>query len=112
MIDQDGIETALERVRPRVFKLCNRVLRHAADAEDATQHVLLKVADRLRRTPEDHPVDGWLYRVTLTTSLELRRKGQRRASHEQRMLVAAPLESQDDPMWDALHLAIAELNEE
>src|SRR6185503_1043390 len=94
------------------FKLCNRVLRHAADAEDATQHVLLKVADRLRRTPDDPPVDGWLYRVTLTTSLELRRKGLRRATHEQRKSGAATIETNEDPLWDGLHLAIAELNEE
>jgi RNA polymerase sigma-70 factor (ECF subfamily) len=112
--ERPDLETALEEIRPRVYALCYRVLGHPEDAEDATQQVLLKVADRLRHSASDVRIDGWLYRVTFTTSLELQRKHHRRSKHERRKVELDPPGRLDaeEAVWDSLHGAIAGLDDE
>jgi RNA polymerase sigma-70 factor (ECF subfamily) len=110
---RDTIEGTLEELRPRIHRLSQRILRHPEDAEDAAQHVLLKVAERLRHFPAKGLSEAWLYRVTLTTSLEQRRKYLRRSKHEGNLdLASTTPPGEPDPISDSLHQAIAGLDDE
>ena len=71
----------------RVFALARRMLGNDADAEDVTQEVLLQVVRKLDTFRGEAALTTWLHRVTANAALALR---QRRASHRERPLPAAP----------------------
>jgi len=63
----------------RVYNLARGLLGHDADAEDATQEVLLQVVRKLATFRGDAEVTTWLHRITVNAVLLHRRKLSRRA---------------------------------
>jgi len=68
-----------DRYAPGIYNLALRVVRHAPDAEDITQDVLLRAYERL---PQDRDVvlRPWLYRLTLNRCYDYLRTAARRPS--------------------------------
>ena len=62
------------RLRPRIARIAQALLRHTADAEDATQASLMEIlrcADSFRG---DGSFDGWADRIAVRTTLRLARQ--------------------------------------
>lgn len=74
---------------PRVYNLARRMLNNDADAEDATQDVLVQVVRKLDTFRGDAAFTTWLHRVTVNAALAVRRKRARRDEHR----VYDPLEN-------------------
>jgi RNA polymerase sigma factor (sigma-70 family) len=75
-----GPEALIELLRGcqgLVHTLCYRVLRHAQDAEDAAQQVLLELIDELPRLRDAEHVERWLHRVSFHVALNLKRSRRR-----------------------------------
>lgn len=65
-----------------VYRVCQRVLRHPQDAEDAFQATFLVLARKGPALTGMKSLAGWLHRVAHLTSLKARQRGQRRQLHE------------------------------
>ena len=91
-----------------VYTVCVQVLRHAQDAEDATQAALLKIAAGAGELREARAFKSWLYRVAFHTAVDHRRQREsRRRLHEERSpMIDRPL---TPAAFDALHGALADL---
>ncbi len=63
----------------RIFGVCYHMLGSAADAEDATSEVFVKVRAGLATYSLSQPFEGWLYRVAVNHCVDWlrRRKGER-----------------------------------
>ena len=67
--DMPALRVAYERHGERVQRLCRRLLGRAADAEDATQDVFLKLFDRARSFDGRARFATWLHRLTVNHCL-------------------------------------------
>jgi RNA polymerase sigma-70 factor (ECF subfamily) len=83
---------------PRVYHLARRLLGNAADAEDVTQEVFVKVVGKLPTFRGEAAFPTWLYRVAVNAALAYRRQRARREGGR----VPNPLE---DFGADGKHLA-------
>lgn len=70
--DREAMELLLTRHQPWIFNLAVRMLRRA-DAEDATQEVLLKAALALPAFRGDSQFRTWLYRVAVNHILNIKK---------------------------------------
>jgi RNA polymerase sigma factor (sigma-70 family) len=96
-----------ESHRPGIYAVCLKVLRHAQDAEDATQEALLKAA---RGGPDVRDVDAWLHRIAFHAALDVLRRRRTRERHEGN---AAPSFGRAaDGRIEALYSALADLPED
>jgi RNA polymerase sigma-70 factor (ECF subfamily) len=70
----NSFESVHERFRPRVLRYLSRLV-GAAEAEDLTQLVMLKVSAGLQGFRGDSSVSTWIYRIATNAALDrLRRK--------------------------------------
>src|SRR5450631_3397024 len=69
--DREAMDLLLTRHQPWIFNLAVRILRRA-DAEDATQDVLLKAAAALPAFRGDSQFRTWLYRIAVNHLLNLK----------------------------------------
>lgn len=81
----NGVAITAERVfrehAPRVYQIARRILANDADAQDATQDVMLQVVRKLDQFRGESAFPTWLHRVTVNAALAVRRK--KGARHEQ-----------------------------
>src|ERR1017187_98656 len=61
--ERDALEQLFTRHRPWIFNIALRMLGRRADAEDATQDVLLRALQPLRSFRSNSRFRTWLYRV-------------------------------------------------
>jgi RNA polymerase sigma factor (sigma-70 family) len=71
--DREAMEILLVRHQPWVFNLAVRMLLQHADAEDATQEVLLKAAIALPGFRGGSKFSTWLYRIAVNHVLNIRK---------------------------------------
>lgn len=95
-----------------IYNLCFQVLRQKQDAEDAAQEVLLKIVEHLRNTPEIRDFERWIYRVTINTSLDRRKRETRRAFYENRWAPLNGTGPEPEGLREAVCEAIALLDDE
>ena len=62
------------RLRPRIATIARALLRHAADADDATQASLLEILRAAESFRGDGSFDGWADRIAVRTTLRLARQ--------------------------------------
>ena len=62
-----------------VLGVCQRLLRHGPDAEDAFQTTFLALAREASSIGKGEVVGGWLYRVAFRTALKAKARAARRA---------------------------------
>jgi RNA polymerase sigma factor (sigma-70 family) len=82
--DRQALEQLLARHQAWVLNIAVRMLWRRADAEDATQEILIKVVKALPGFRGDSAFRTWLYRIAVNHILDLRRRTWR---------VSAPLRS-------------------
>jgi RNA polymerase sigma factor (sigma-70 family) len=72
----------LDSVRNRVYNICYQILRHRQDSEDATQEVLLKIADNAHTLKDPRQFAGWVSRIAFNEALDMKRKRTARCRSE------------------------------
>jgi RNA polymerase sigma-70 factor (ECF subfamily) len=75
--DISAFEALVRKYQDRVYNLCRYMLRDPQNAQDAAQDVFLKSYRGLKEFRPDSSVYTWIYRITVTTCLDYRRKSHR-----------------------------------
>jgi RNA polymerase sigma factor (sigma-70 family) len=78
--DRAALEAVVQGVQGRVYNLAMRMLWHPADAEDATQEILVRVITHLGAFRGESAFTTWVYRVASNYLLTTRK---RRAEREE-----------------------------
>jgi RNA polymerase sigma factor (sigma-70 family) len=105
--DKDAARAVLDAVQDDVYYLALRMLGHPADAEDASQEILLIVLTHLGSFRGESAFKTWVYRVAACHLAQVRR-GRReivtfeRLDERLRTGLAEPIAEQSDPEADAL----------
>ncbi len=73
--DRVALTRVVEACSGPVFNLAYRMLGHRADAEDATQEILIKVVTHLGSIREPGAAGGWVLRVAFHHMIHERRRG-------------------------------------
>ncbi|HZL73605.1 MAG TPA: sigma-70 family RNA polymerase sigma factor, partial [Planctomycetota bacterium] len=107
---RDTLRALLSAHQAAVFNLCFQVLRSEADAEDAAQETLLEIVRGVDKIREPRAFKRWTCRVALHTALDHLRRRHRRARHEETRAAMKP--AMPDPSADAIHEALAKLEDE
>lgn len=71
--DTESLDALLRAIKDDVYGLALRMLLHPADAEDATQEILLRVVTRLSTYESRARFRTWVYRVAVRALLNFRR---------------------------------------
>jgi RNA polymerase sigma factor (sigma-70 family) len=79
--DQEALEALLRRHQPWIFNLAMRMFYGRADAEDATQEVLLKTAMGLSSFRGESSFRTWLYRVAANHFLDRKKSTAEKTIH-------------------------------
>ena len=120
MEQSDGVpswDEIVDQHSERVYRLAYRLTGNAADAEDLTQDVFVRVFRSLS-TYTPGTFEGWLHRVTTNLFLDGARRRQRirfdalsdERAERLRSVVAAPHEAYADRTFDAdVELALSQL---
>jgi RNA polymerase sigma factor (sigma-70 family) len=61
--DKGALEILIRKIQDRVYGLAIRMLYYPADAEDATQEIIVKVITQLSSFRQECAFDTWVYRV-------------------------------------------------
>ncbi len=61
--DKDALEALIQRIQDIVYGLAIRMLWHPADAEDATQEILVKIVTHLGSFRQESAFTTWVYRI-------------------------------------------------
>jgi RNA polymerase sigma-70 factor (ECF subfamily) len=72
--DPSAFEALVHKYQDRVYNLCRYMLRDPQNAQDAAQDVFLKAYRGLKDFRPDSSLYTWIYRITVTTCLDYRRK--------------------------------------
>lgn len=73
--DRQALETLLTRHQPWIYNILVRMLYYPAEAEDATQEVLIKVLTKLSTFERRSSFRTWLYRIVINHALNIKRRG-------------------------------------
>ncbi|HZY83733.1 MAG TPA: sigma-70 family RNA polymerase sigma factor [Gemmataceae bacterium] len=106
--DEAAFELLLWRHGPMVLGTCRRVLRHAADVEDAFQATFLVLLRKAKSVSRGEALGGWLYRVAYRVALRARAAARRRAERERPGPEAAAVPAPPAPAWDDLRPVLDE----
>jgi RNA polymerase sigma-70 factor (ECF subfamily) len=100
--DQRAFAELVVRYQRQVYNAAFWVLRSADDANDITQQVFLKVAERLDDYDPKFKFFSWIYRITVNESLNLLRRNNREEPLEDEMdLPAADWATPERQLGDA-----------
>lgn len=72
--DKDALEDLVRRIQDRIYGLAIRMLYHPADAEDATQEILIKIITRLDGLRGESGFTTWAYRIASNHLLTTKRR--------------------------------------
>jgi RNA polymerase sigma factor (sigma-70 family) len=72
--DSEALEALVLSIQDRVYGLAIRMLSHPADAEDATQDILMKVVTHLGTFRQESAFSTWVYRIASNHLLTTRKR--------------------------------------
>lgn len=72
--EKKALETLVECIQDRVYKLSLRMLARPVDAEDATQEILIKVITHLSSFRKESTFMTWVYRISANHLLTTRKR--------------------------------------
>jgi len=75
--DPNAYQELVSQFSDRVYNTALSFLQHQEDAEDITQEVFTEVFQSIHRFREQSKLSTWIYRITVTKSLELLRSRRR-----------------------------------
>ena len=78
---EDAFAMLVQDLTPRVFAVCHRELRNAADAEEATQDTFAKLARAAGTFRGDSKVSTFVYRIAVNACRDIQRRLGRRPQH-------------------------------
>src|SRR5262249_1306747 len=84
--DEEAFRCLIERYGPLVLRVCQRVLGHDHDAEDACQATFLVLASKAGSRHWEASIAAWLQAVAVRVARQARRADLRRHTHEQHAL--------------------------
>jgi len=88
--DPDAFRLLVRRFHATIYRWALGSTGDRDDADDVTQHVLIKVQQHLATVRDGGHIRTWLFRVTHNTALELHRTRGRRAAALDRELLLTP----------------------
>jgi len=71
--DKKALEELVRRIQDRIYGLALRMLYHPADAEDASQEILLKIVTHLGGFREASAFTTWMFRIAVNHLQNVRR---------------------------------------
>lgn len=77
--DRAALETLVKRIRHDIYRLALRMVTRPAEAEDATQEVLIRLVTRLSTYQGEAKLMTWAYRVAVNHLIDRRRSCAERA---------------------------------
>src|SRR5262249_40639286 len=80
--EQAAFEELMRRHGPMVLRVCQRVLQHVQDAEDAFQATFMVLTRKAGSVAKQESVASWLYGVAYRVALEARSLTAKRRAHE------------------------------
>jgi RNA polymerase sigma factor (sigma-70 family) len=98
--DEIAFAALLRRHGPMVWGVCERILRHRQDAEDAFQATFLVLAYKAASIGRRKLLANWLFGVARRAALNLRSARGRRARHEQSWGDSPDAAAIVEPPWD------------
>ena len=100
--EEAAFAVLVQRHGPMVLSVCERVLRHSQDADDAFQVTFIVLAQKAHRLRRPGLLANWLYGVAYRTAMHARQRAARRSERERE---AAKLSvPSNDPEREALAL--------
>lgn len=79
--DRGALEELVARIQTRIYNLAVRMLWHPADAEDATQEILVKIVTHLSDFRGESRFSTWAWRVAVNHLLTTRRRRAEQRAH-------------------------------
>ena len=76
-IGEDDFAGIVNDRQQMVYNTALGIVQNEEDAEDVTQEVFLKVYDGLKSFRNESSLSTWIYRITITTSLDFEKKKKR-----------------------------------
>jgi RNA polymerase sigma factor (sigma-70 family) len=100
--DESAFEALLCRHGRMVLGVCQRLLPHAPDAEDAFQATFLVLARKASSVSPRNLVGNWLYGVAQQTALQVRALNMKRQSRERTMANVPEAAMMSESKWEDL----------
>ena len=72
--NKKALDSLIRGIQDRVYGLALRMLGHPADAEDATQEILVKVVTHIGSFRQECEFSTWVYRVAANHLLTIRKR--------------------------------------
>ncbi len=76
--DPVAFKQLIDEQKGRAFNTSLGILQNSAEAEDITQEVFIEVFESLKNFKGDSKLSTWIYRITITKSLEAIRRRKRK----------------------------------
>jgi RNA polymerase sigma factor (sigma-70 family) len=100
--DEAAFAALVRRHGPMVLAVCQRVLRHAQDAEDAFQATFLVLVHKAASLKNQSLLANWLYGVAYRTAQHARARAALRCRHEREAKPMAAAAPDPEPEWHEL----------
>jgi RNA polymerase sigma factor (sigma-70 family) len=107
--DEAAFEVLIWRHGPMVWNVCQRLLHHQHDIEDAFQATFLAFVREAGSIRERTSLGGWLYRVAYRVALKAKSRAARHARHETHGVELLPAKpAQPETFWRDLRPVLDE----
>jgi RNA polymerase sigma factor (sigma-70 family) len=106
--DECAFATLVRRYGRLVLGVCERILQHSQDAEDAFQATFLVLARRASTLDGRGPLGNWLYAVAYRTAVKARQNAVRRRAHDLQLLNMPGVPASEEQKWSDLRPVLDE----
>ena len=76
--DQSAFRDLVEKSGSKVYNTALGILQNPEDAEDISQEVFIEVYNSISQFRQDSKLSTWIYRITITKSLEFQKRKNRK----------------------------------